>query len=154
MKTATPPKGVTARFVSRRITRSPESRAAISRGTVLSGVFASTSLLSQAFSRFARPNLGIQDKSGENRGDSAFAGASGVGKRRDKTSEVPDSSVDCDAGCPTGPAEAECEFAAAQRIPCSRCARMCTPNKAALALKFYHKRSGSPPKNPLTVAAK
>src|ERR1035437_5311352 len=99
MKTATPPKGVTARFVSRRITRSPESRAAISRGTVLSGVFASTSLLSQAFSRFARPNLGIQDKSGENRGDSAFAGASGVGKRRDKTREGPDVSMDCDAGC-------------------------------------------------------
>src|ERR1039458_7602924 len=108
MKTATPPKGVTARFVSRSITRSPESRAAISRGTVLSGVFASTSLLSQALSRFARPNLGIQDKSGENRGDSAFAGASGVRKRRDKTSEVPDFSVDCDAGCPVGPAEAEC----------------------------------------------
>src|ERR1035437_8374018 len=42
MKTATPPKGVTARWVSRRITRSPESSAVISRGTGLSEVFAST----------------------------------------------------------------------------------------------------------------
>jgi hypothetical protein len=44
MKTATPPKGVTARWVSRRITRSPESRAVISRGTSLSEMFASTPL--------------------------------------------------------------------------------------------------------------
>src|ERR1039457_5602249 len=44
MKTATPPKGVTARWVSRRITRSPESRAVISRGTGLSEEFASTPL--------------------------------------------------------------------------------------------------------------
>src|ERR1035438_8484768 len=44
MKTATPPKGVTARCVSRRITRSPESRAVISRGTSLSEMFASTPL--------------------------------------------------------------------------------------------------------------
>src|SRR5450755_4839113 len=44
MKTATPPKGVTARWVSRRITRSPESRAVISCGTSLSEVFASTPL--------------------------------------------------------------------------------------------------------------
>src|SRR5450759_66276 len=44
MKTATPPKGVTARWVSRRITRSPESRAVISCGTGLSEVFASTPL--------------------------------------------------------------------------------------------------------------
>src|SRR5208283_629659 len=44
MKTATPPKGVTARWVSRRITRSPESRAVISCGTGLSEEFASTLL--------------------------------------------------------------------------------------------------------------
>src|SRR2546423_15265246 len=44
MKTATPPKGVTARWVSRRITRSPESRAVISCGTGLSEVLASTPL--------------------------------------------------------------------------------------------------------------
>src|ERR1035438_4834657 len=44
MKTATPPKGVTARWASRRITRSPESRALISRGTSLSEMFASTPL--------------------------------------------------------------------------------------------------------------
>src|SRR3954467_11777123 len=44
MKTATPPKGVTARWVSRRITRSPESRAVISCGTNLSEVFTSTPL--------------------------------------------------------------------------------------------------------------
>src|SRR5450432_1683850 len=42
MKTATPPKGVTARCVSRRIIRSPERRAVISCGTDLSGVFVST----------------------------------------------------------------------------------------------------------------
>ena len=44
MKTATPPKGVTARWVSRRTTRSPESKAVISCGTGLSGVFTSTTL--------------------------------------------------------------------------------------------------------------
>src|ERR1017187_7242119 len=44
MKTEIPPKGVTARWVSRRITRSPESRAVISCGTGLSEVFASTPL--------------------------------------------------------------------------------------------------------------
>ena len=44
MKTAPPPKGVTARWVSRRITRSPASRAVISRGTSLSEMFASTPL--------------------------------------------------------------------------------------------------------------
>src|SRR5579872_5501851 len=48
MKMATPPKGVTARLVSRRISRSLDSRAVISCGTELSAVFASTPLLSQA----------------------------------------------------------------------------------------------------------
>jgi hypothetical protein len=57
-----PAKRVPARFVSRRIIRSPESSAAISRGTVLSGVFASTSLLSQVFNPIARPNFGNRDK--------------------------------------------------------------------------------------------
>src|ERR1017187_2911059 len=46
MKTATPPKGVTARWVSRRITRSPESRAVISdRIEVTANLLHQTNLL-------------------------------------------------------------------------------------------------------------
>src|SRR6266702_2264584 len=62
MKTATPPKGVTARWVSRRITRWPESRAVISCGTNLSEVFASTLLLSQVFTPEVPLYFGIQVK--------------------------------------------------------------------------------------------
>src|SRR2546423_13051357 len=46
-KTATPPNGVTARCVSRRINRSSGNRAVISRGTGLSVAFDSIPLLSQ-----------------------------------------------------------------------------------------------------------
>ena len=62
MQTATPPKEVTARWVSRRITRSPENRAVISRETDLSEVFASTLLLSQVLRTKCRSILGSQDK--------------------------------------------------------------------------------------------
>src|ERR1700746_4057261 len=51
MNTAIPPKGVTARFVSRRISRSSDNRASISRGTGLSVAFGSILLLSQIFGR-------------------------------------------------------------------------------------------------------
>src|ERR1700740_404642 len=61
-KTATPPKGVTARLVSRRISRSLDSRAAISRGTDLSAVLVSIPLLSQTLTVDAQPNLGNEDK--------------------------------------------------------------------------------------------
>jgi hypothetical protein len=47
MKTAIPPNGVTARCVSRRINRSLDSRASISRGTGLSVAFDYTLLLTQ-----------------------------------------------------------------------------------------------------------
>src|ERR1700740_2361978 len=61
-KTATPPKGVTARLVSRRISRSLDSRAAISRGTDLSAVLVSIPLLSQTLTVDAQPNLGNEAK--------------------------------------------------------------------------------------------
>src|ERR1700751_5823214 len=66
-KTATPPKGVTARLVSRRISRSLDSRAAISRGTDLSAVLVSIPLLSQTLTVDAQPNLGneVKRQSGE-----------------------------------------------------------------------------------------
>src|SRR5437764_7186488 len=47
MKTAIPPNGVTARSVSRRINRSSDNRASISRETGLSVAFDSIPLLSQ-----------------------------------------------------------------------------------------------------------
>src|SRR5947207_12520387 len=67
-KTATPPNGVTARCVSRRINRSSDNRAVISRGTGLSVAFDSIPLLSQILGpkiilNFVfRFNFGIQDK--------------------------------------------------------------------------------------------
>src|ERR1019366_8688169 len=50
-KTAAPPSGVTARCVSRRISRSFDSRALISRGTKLSAAFGFIPLLSQMSTR-------------------------------------------------------------------------------------------------------
>src|ERR1017187_1034307 len=50
-KTATPPSGVTARCVSRRISRSFDSRALISRGTELSAASGFILLLSQMSTR-------------------------------------------------------------------------------------------------------
>src|SRR5438477_11026565 len=55
MKTAIPPNGVTARCVSRRINRSSDNRALISRGTGLSVAFDSIPLLSQILGA----NLGL-----------------------------------------------------------------------------------------------
>src|SRR5438309_4966446 len=62
MKTATPPNGVTARCVSRRINRSSDNRAVISRGTGLSVAFDSISLLSQILGPHLTPNLGFPVK--------------------------------------------------------------------------------------------
>src|ERR1043166_2883349 len=59
MKTATPPNGVTARCVSRRINRSSDNRAVISRGTGLSVAFDSISLLSQIPGPNLTPNFGF-----------------------------------------------------------------------------------------------
>src|SRR5216684_3484691 len=59
MKTATPPNGVTARCVSRRINRSSDNRAVISRGTGLSVAFDSISLLSQILGPNLTPNFGF-----------------------------------------------------------------------------------------------
>src|SRR5207248_3730063 len=59
MKTATPPNGVTARCVSRRINRSSDNRAAISRGTGLSVAFDSIPLLSQILERNLTLNFGF-----------------------------------------------------------------------------------------------
>src|SRR5260370_3564735 len=60
MKTATPPNGVTARWVSRRINRSSDNRAVISRGTGLSVVFDSIPLLSQIRGGNFTWNFGFQ----------------------------------------------------------------------------------------------
>ena len=62
MKTAIPPNGVTARCVSRRINRSSDNRALISRGTGLSAAFDSIPLLSQILARYPTPNFGFPDK--------------------------------------------------------------------------------------------
>src|SRR5882762_9920481 len=62
MKTATPPNGVTARCVSRRINRSSDNRAVISRGTGLSVAFDSISLLSQILGPHLTPNFGFPAK--------------------------------------------------------------------------------------------
>jgi hypothetical protein len=63
MKTAIPPKGVAARWVSRRITRSSESEAVISSGTGLSELFASThlyrKLLRAMYSSISEFRLGL-----------------------------------------------------------------------------------------------
>src|SRR6266851_7278198 len=64
MKTAIPPNGVTARCVSRRINRSSDNRAVISRGTGLSVAFDSISLLSQILGPNFTPNFGFPAKSG------------------------------------------------------------------------------------------
>src|SRR6266852_5097547 len=64
MKTATPPNGVTARCVSRRINRSSDNRAEISRGTGLSVAFDSISLLSQIPGPNLTPNFGFPVKDG------------------------------------------------------------------------------------------
>src|SRR5260370_35181137 len=61
MDTATPPNGVTARCVSRRINRSSDNRAVISRGTGLSVAFDSISLLSQILGPHLTPNFGFPD---------------------------------------------------------------------------------------------
>src|SRR6266851_78525 len=60
MKTATPPNGVTARSVSRRINRSSDNRAVISRGTGLSVAFDSIPLLSQIRGGNPALNFGFQ----------------------------------------------------------------------------------------------
>src|ERR1700730_11715643 len=57
MKTAIPPNGVTARCVSRRINRSFDNRAVISRGTGLSVAFDSIPLLSQILGRNPTSNF-------------------------------------------------------------------------------------------------
>src|ERR1700693_3033433 len=57
MKTAIPPNGVTARCVSRRINRSSDNRATISRGTGLSVAFDSIPLLSQILQPFSYSEL-------------------------------------------------------------------------------------------------
>src|SRR5713226_6540852 len=62
MKTATPPNGVTARCVSRRINRSSDNRAVISRGTGLSVAFDSISLLSQILGPHLTSNFGFPAK--------------------------------------------------------------------------------------------
>src|SRR6266446_6842058 len=62
MKTATPPNGVTARRVSRRINRSSDNRAVISRGTGLSVAFDSIPLLSQILADHPMPNFGFPAK--------------------------------------------------------------------------------------------
>src|SRR5713226_1746275 len=59
MKTAIPPNGVTARCVSRRINRSSDNRAVISRGTGLSIAFDSIFLLSQILGPNLTPNFGF-----------------------------------------------------------------------------------------------
>lgn len=59
-KMAPTPKGVAAGLVSRRISRSPESRASISRGTELSVVFDSTPLLSPTVTPNSSPSFGFQ----------------------------------------------------------------------------------------------
>jgi hypothetical protein len=57
-----PPNGVTARYVSRRISRSSDKRAMISRGTGLSVAFDSISLLSQILGPNLPPNFGFPAK--------------------------------------------------------------------------------------------
>src|SRR5258708_9748730 len=62
MKTAIPPNGVTARCVSRRINRSSDNRAVISRGTGLSVAFVPIPLLSQILGGNLTLNFGFQAK--------------------------------------------------------------------------------------------
>src|SRR4051794_33058710 len=57
MKTAIPPKAVTARCVSRRINRSFDNKALISRGTGLSVTSDSIPLLSQILVCYLTPNF-------------------------------------------------------------------------------------------------
>src|ERR1700689_4719054 len=59
MKTAIPPNGVTARCVSRRIKRSSDNSASISRGTGLSVAFGLILLLSQILAAKPTPNFGF-----------------------------------------------------------------------------------------------
>src|SRR5712691_3468517 len=61
IKTAIPPNGVTARCVSRRINRSSDNRAVISRGTGLSVAFVPIPLLSQILGGNLTLNFGFQD---------------------------------------------------------------------------------------------
>src|SRR5438445_4171671 len=73
MKTATPPNGVTPRCVSRRINRSSDNRAVISRGTGLSVAFDSISLLSQIPGPNLTPNFGFPVNSwGKDWGDHGY----------------------------------------------------------------------------------
>src|SRR5260370_2785097 len=66
MKTAIPPNGVTARCVSRRINRSFDNSAVISRGTGLSVAFDSIPLLSQILGRNPTSNFGFSAQSSYN----------------------------------------------------------------------------------------
>src|SRR4029077_21082180 len=59
---ATPPNGVTARCVSRKINRSSDNREVISRGTGLSVAFVSIRLLSQTLGRNPTSNVVFSDK--------------------------------------------------------------------------------------------
>src|SRR6266852_9018127 len=60
IKTAIPPNGVTARCVSRRINRSSDNRAVISRGTGLSVAFVPIPLLSQILGGNLTLHFGFQ----------------------------------------------------------------------------------------------
>ena len=64
MKTAIPPNGVTARCVSRRINRSSDNKASISRGTGLSVASDSIPLLSQTLAPYLTPNFGFPAETG------------------------------------------------------------------------------------------
>src|SRR6202158_5757604 len=92
MKPATPPNGVTARCVSRRINRSSDNRAVISRGTGLSVAFDSISLLSQILGPHLTPNFGFPDEfcHGElvAQGHAVFAGTCGLLRTRPKLPQV------------------------------------------------------------------
>src|SRR5205085_6257862 len=65
IKTAIPPNGVTARCVSRKISRSSDNRASISRGTGLSVAFDSILLLSQILGAKLLLNFGFPAKTPE-----------------------------------------------------------------------------------------
>src|SRR5713226_4635713 len=65
MKTAIPPNGVTARCVSRRINRSSDNRATISRGTGLSVASNSIPLLSQILRSNLTLNFVFQAEPGQ-----------------------------------------------------------------------------------------
>src|SRR5882672_7097578 len=82
IKTAIPPNGVTARCVSRRINRSSDNRAVISRGTGLSVAFDSMPLLSQILTCKLTPNFGFRVKTGWGRKHHAAQGGRKDGGQR------------------------------------------------------------------------